>query len=116
MRFTICVLHVPDMDRALAFYRDTLGLPVRYAFDEYVEFDLSPATLALHHAQPEQATRHAGLFLVVEDVDALDARLRVQGLVPQQPLANQDFGYRTVMYTDPFGNRLEFATPLAEAA
>ena len=113
MQFTTCVLHVHDMDKALAFYRDVLGLPVRYAFDEYVEFDLSPATLALHHAaRPEESTRGAGLFLVVEDVDALTAQLQAKGLSPTQPLTDQDFGYRTVMYIDPFGNRVELATPL----
>ncbi len=114
MQFTVCALHVPDMAQALAFYRDVLGLPVRYASETYVEFDLQPATLALHHADLEVSTRGVGLFLVVDDVDALAAQLYGKGLSPTQPLTDQDFGYRTVMYMDPFGNRVELATPLRQ--
>lgn len=117
MQFTICVLHVPDMVRALAFYRDALGFPVRYASEAYVEFNLSPATLALHHAEhSEESTRGVGLFFVVDDVNTLAAQLQEKGLTPIQPLADQDFGYRTVMYMDPFGNRVELATPLPESS
>nr|WP_290665427.1 glyoxalase superfamily protein [Ardenticatena sp.] len=115
MQFTVCVLHVPNMDKALTFYRDTLGLPVRYASEAYVEFDLAPATLALHHTEhSEEGTRGVGLFLVVDNVDALAAKLQEKGLSAIQPLADQDFGYRTVMYMDPFGNRVELATPLPQ--
>ena len=114
MQFTVCVLHVPDMAKALTFYRDVLGLPVQYASETYVELDLQPATLALHHAAPEASTRGVGLFLVVDDVDALAAQLHGKGLSPTQPLTDQDFGYRTVMYLDPFGNRVELATPLPQ--
>ncbi len=115
MQFTVCVLHVPDMSKALVFYRDVLGLPVRYAFEEYVEFDLAPATLAVHHTEhSEESTRGVGLFLVVDDVDALTARLEEKGLMPTHPPTDQDFGYRTVMYMDPFGNRVELATPLPQ--
>ncbi len=113
MQFAVCVLHVPDMDKALSFYRDILRLPVRYASEAYVEFDLSPTTLALHQVEHADAsTRGVGLFFVVDDVDALAARLHAQGLTPTQPLTDQDFGYRTVMYMDPFGNRVELATSL----
>ncbi len=116
VQFTVCVLHVPDMSKALRFYRDVLALPVRYASDTYVEFDLTPATLALHHAEhPEKGTRGVGLFLVVDDVDALVPQLQEKGLTPTHPLTDQDFGYRTVMYMDPFGNRVELATPLPQS-
>ncbi len=115
MQLTICLLHVDDMAKAIAFYRDLLGLEVRHDYGEYVEFDLAPATLALHKADhPEESTRGVGLFFVVDDVDAVVARLRQKGLTPVQPLADQNFGYRTAMYLDPFGNRIELATPLQE--
>ncbi len=113
MKFTVCVLHVADMDKALRFYRDVLGLPVRYASPEYVEFDLSPATIALHRAKsPEDETHGAGIFIVVDDVDATTERLNGAGLKPVHPPKDQDFGYRTVLYRDPFGNHVELATPL----
>ena len=113
MKFSICLLHVFDMEKALSFYRDALGFPVRFASDDYVEFDLSPATIALHRADSlENSTRGAGLFILVDDVDALVERLSRRGLEPIHPLTDQDFGYRTVMYLDPNGNKVELATPL----
>jgi len=117
IQFTICVLHVDDMSKALSFYRDTLGLPIRYAYETYVEFDLTPATLALHQTEkPYDSTRGVGIFLIVENVDALVAQLQQKGLAPIQPPADQDFGYRTAMYMDPFGNRIEFASSLPQAS
>ena len=51
MKFSICLLHVFYMEKVLSFYRDALGFPVRFSSDEYVEFDLSPATIALHQTE-----------------------------------------------------------------
>ena len=40
---------VRDMDAAVAFYRDVLGLPLlRRDGDEWAEFDAGPIRLALH--------------------------------------------------------------------
>src|SRR6478735_3604912 len=42
---------VTDMDRAVAFYRDVVGLPlIRRSGDEWAEFDAGAVRLALHGA------------------------------------------------------------------
>ncbi|GEM_PF-243409 len=113
MQLSHCILFVPDMEAALAFYRDRLGLPVRFQSEAWVEFDLRPTALALHRAETAaEATRGAGLFFTVEDVDAIHRQLQEQGLEPSTPPTDQDFGFRTVVYTDPFGNQVELGSPI----
>ena len=44
---------VADMDRAVAFYRDTLGLTLKFASPGWTEFATGETTLALHPASPQ---------------------------------------------------------------
>ena len=54
---------VRDMDAAVAFYGDVLGLPlVRRDGDEWAEFEAGPVRLALHGtAETAARQRHRGL-------------------------------------------------------
>src|SRR5258708_5457254 len=49
-KLTYAIKFVADMDKALAFYRDTFGLTVRMATPFWSEFDTGAVTLALHPA------------------------------------------------------------------
>jgi len=49
-KFTYAIKFVADMDKALAFYRDTFGLTVKFATPFWSEFDTGEVTLALHPA------------------------------------------------------------------
>jgi catechol 2,3-dioxygenase-like lactoylglutathione lyase family enzyme len=49
-KFRYAIKFVADMDRALAFYRDTMGLTVKFATPDWSEFDTGDVTLALHPA------------------------------------------------------------------
>jgi catechol 2,3-dioxygenase-like lactoylglutathione lyase family enzyme len=42
------MIGVSDMERSLAFYRDALGLPLRFATAEFAFLDGGGVTLALH--------------------------------------------------------------------
>jgi lactoylglutathione lyase len=44
------IIFVSDMARSVAFYRDVLGLPVRFESDKWTEFETPGSTLALHLA------------------------------------------------------------------
>src|SRR5260370_33336443 len=54
---------VSDMDRAVAFYRDTVGLELKFSSPEWSEFATGTTTLALHPASAENpaGTTHLGL-------------------------------------------------------
>lgn len=70
----LMVIHyVHDMSRAVAFYRDVLGLRVRSESPGWSMLACGDATVALHIIEagtPEGLTKHAGLNLQVDDLEA----------------------------------------------
>jgi len=70
--------HVEDMDRAVAFYRDILGLRFIARFDPpgLAFFDLGTTRLLL-----EAGASPAILYLGVDDVAAITEELRIAGVV-----------------------------------
>jgi len=47
------IVFVRDMNRSVAFYRDTLGIPTKEVTPHWTEFDLQGTTLALHGVEGE---------------------------------------------------------------
>jgi len=114
MRLGFTILFAHDLGPLLAFYKDSVGLPASAEHPGWVEFDTGSAKLALHRTGADGVeTRGMGLFFTVDNVDALVRRLAERGLQPKAPPVDQDFGFRTVAYTDPLGNQVEFGEPLA---
>ena len=73
---------VSDMDRAVAFYRDVLGLASKFASPYWSEFDAgNGVTIALHHqldpGQPLVA-QSAGWVLGVQTDDLASLRAKVE--------------------------------------
>ena len=68
------VIHyVKDMDRALPFYRDVIGLDVVFESPGWSTFQCGGCTVALHilsAGMSEGAVAHAGLNLHVDDLAA----------------------------------------------
>ena len=50
-RLTYVMKFVADMEKAVAFYRDTLGLPLKFQSPGWSEFATGEVTLALHPAR-----------------------------------------------------------------
>jgi catechol 2,3-dioxygenase-like lactoylglutathione lyase family enzyme len=79
--------NVNDMEKAVAFYRDKLGLPVKYESADWVELDGGNVTIALRRygsgpeGRPELGVG-AGATLVfeVDDIEAAKAELQDQGV------------------------------------
>jgi methylmalonyl-CoA/ethylmalonyl-CoA epimerase len=69
--------HVDDLDRAVAFYRDTLGLAFIARFDPpgLAFFDLGNTRLLLEPAAPS-----AILYLEVDDIESHTQSLRTGGV------------------------------------
>lgn len=70
-------LHVEDMDRAIAFYRDVVGLDYIARFDPpgLAFFDLGGTRLLLEAGAPPSL-----LYLGVDDVGGMTERLRQAGV------------------------------------
>jgi catechol 2,3-dioxygenase-like lactoylglutathione lyase family enzyme len=99
---------VSDMDRAIAFYRDALGLTlVRRHGDEWAELDAGPVRLALHGgASPERAPGGTVVF-EVEDLDASRFAMEMRGAVFDAHVGEADGVARFTSFTDPDGNRMQ---------
>jgi catechol 2,3-dioxygenase-like lactoylglutathione lyase family enzyme len=95
---------VHDMDRAVAFYQDVLGLRLKFRDgDRWAAFDVGGTTVALAAAGAEAAVG-ATLSLRVDDVDAWAREAAGRGLAAGAP---EDGPHeRTVTVVDPEGHRL----------
>lgn len=96
--------HVADLDRALAFYRDVLGLKEGERWKKWVEVDTPNMSiaLALLDGAPEKPGRGA-IALAVEDVDESIKKLKAAGVtVVHGP--DDDPVCRHASILDPDGN------------
>jgi catechol 2,3-dioxygenase-like lactoylglutathione lyase family enzyme len=53
IKLTHLIKFVANMDTAVVFHRDKLGLPLKFASPEWSEFATGDTTLALHPASPK---------------------------------------------------------------
>jgi catechol 2,3-dioxygenase-like lactoylglutathione lyase family enzyme len=100
---------VADMDRAVAFYRDVLDLPlVRQSGDEWAEFDCGEARLALHGAVHGHAPPPGGATAVflVDDLDDARAALSARGVTFGHEGGVEGFA-RFLAFADPDGNTVQ---------
>jgi catechol 2,3-dioxygenase-like lactoylglutathione lyase family enzyme len=85
MRLNYAIKFVADMDRAIAFYRDTLGLELKFQSPFWSEFSTGETTLALHPASDENPAGSVQLGLGSDDLDGFYARRDELGIAFTQP-------------------------------
>ena len=54
MRVNYTIIFVSDMARSVSFYRDVLGLALKFESPEWTEFATEGATVALHAAESQK--------------------------------------------------------------
>ena len=99
-----------DMDRAVAFYRDVVGLAlVRRESDQWAEFDAGPVRFALHGAVEGHMPPVGGATAVfrVEDLDTAVQSLQEKGVVFGDHLGEVSGFARFRSFTDPDGNAVQ---------
>jgi lactoylglutathione lyase len=121
------MVNVSDMSRSVAFYRDTLGLPLKFESPGWSEFQTGATTLALHlirarvggedraPAEPRAGTCSIGFS--VEDLEATHRELAARGAqFVRAPTVQADEGIRLAVSIDPDGLPIAFAEPLSQTA
>ncbi|HJP64688.1 MAG TPA: VOC family protein [Actinomycetota bacterium] len=112
------ILYVDDLERAVAFYQDRLGLELKLRGDGYVEFVTEGTKFGLFERSkvPELIGREARapgpdgeVLFIVGDVDGEDRRLRSAGVSILSGPVDRPWGHRTVHVTDPDGHVVELA-------
>jgi lactoylglutathione lyase len=85
MRLTYVMKFVADMDKAVTFYRDMLGLELRFQSPEWTEFATGETTLALHLANDTHPAGSAQIGFSVEDIEAFHRDKAAAGVVFTRP-------------------------------
>jgi lactoylglutathione lyase len=104
------LLYVQDMDRAVAFYRDVVGVPVRFQGDVWSELDTGDVFVGLHKTGEDTRSQGRGVgakvVFRVDDVGAAVDALRGKGVeIVREPEAiNPETGERVAEFRDPEGN------------
>ncbi len=111
MRVNSAIVFVSDMKRSVVFYRDVLGMSLKFESPGWTEFATEGATLALHKSggsnpdddttQPEPAGRcRPGLGVL--NLDDFHKKMVEKG-VPCIEEPKERFGARIAQYVDPDG-------------
>jgi len=118
---------VSDMARSVAFYRDLLGIPLKFESPDWTEFLTGATTLALHGGGLKSDTvsqgngdKYAGTCSIgfnVEDVDQTYEALKAKGAIfVMPPTQREGEGIKLAVCIDPDGLPIAFAQVLAQAA
>jgi lactoylglutathione lyase len=112
------VLYVGDLDASLAYYRDVLGLPIKFQESGYAELATRGTKFALYERSrlPGLIGRHASegepageVLFLVDDVDKEAERLRGLGVEILAGPVDRPWGHRTLHVRAPDGFVVELA-------
>ncbi|TMK40123.1 MAG: VOC family protein [Actinobacteria bacterium] len=117
------ILFVSELEASIAFYRDVIGLPFKFASPSYAEFATQGAKFGLYargdlpqligRAAPagEVPWPQGEVAFFVDDPDAEHDRLRRAGAHVLAPPTDRPWGERTLHVADPDGNVVELTRP-----
>ena len=105
MKLTYAIKFVADMDRAVVFYRDTLGLPLKFSSPGWSEFDTGETTLALHPASAANPAGSVELGFGVSDLQPFYEAKAHAGVRFTMLPTKQDFGGWLAQFEDSEGGR-----------
>ena len=114
---------VSDMPRSVEFYRDKLGLPLKFESPDWTEFITGPTTLALHGGgkpqerkggKPgEQSAGTCSIGFNVENLEKTFGELKAKGVFFVKPPTDQkEEGIKLAVCLDPDGLPIAFAQSL----
>ncbi len=99
MRLTYVMKFVADMDKAVAFHRDVLGLRLKFQSPGWSEFLTGETTLALHIASDKNPAGACQLGFRVEDLEAFHRDKAAAGVVFTRP-PEDEHGTKVASFLD----------------
>jgi lactoylglutathione lyase len=111
VRLSYAIVFVSDMKRSVSFYRDVVGLPLRFQSPGWCEYATHGATLALHGPEGPAPQKEDPLHLPagrcrpglsVPNLDEFHKRM-IESNVPCIQEPEVTFGVRLAQYLDPDG-------------
>jgi len=118
---------VSDMDRSVEFYRDRLGIPLKFQSPEWTEFATGTTTLALHGGgirsqnppagDPSKIAGACSIGFNVDDVEKTYEELQAKGIrFVMPPTQREGEGIKLAVALDPDGLPISFAQVMAHGA
>lgn len=109
MRIGYANLYVSDLERAMAFYGDLLGLELQHAdrefgYASYAAGAIRLGLAAVGTAQADLYGRHSGIGFCVDDLAAEHQRLAAAGVAFPMLPQKQPWGGFMALMADPDGN------------
>lgn len=96
-----------DLDRALTFYTEVVGLPLAHrAGGEWAELDAGPVRMALHRTDDE-LPGSGTVVLRVDDLEASRWTLEQRGAVFEEHVGEVEGYARFATFRDPDGNPVQ---------
>ncbi len=111
-RLWLTMINVSDMDRALEFYHETLGLPIALVAKMFNHAEVGPeeplAKIGIHAGEKvSKRKRRTGIVFDTDDIYALYERLRKQGVRFTLKPTRMSWGGIVADFLDPDNNELE---------
>lgn len=116
-RLWLTMIHVSDMERALKFYSETLGLPIALDAKMFNHAEVGPeeplAKIGLHATgRKAKKKRRTGIVLDTDDIYAFYERLKKQGVKFTLKPTKMPWGGIAADFLDPDNNELEVVQDL----
>lgn len=113
---TYAIKFVGDMEAAVEFYRDVLGLPLKFQSPGWSSFITGGTTLALHPASAEHPPGSVELGFTVENIETAHSELKNRGVTFMMPPTQQDFGRKLAVFRDSEGASCSLGEAQKQAA
>ena len=107
------IANVSDLAAAVAFWRDTVGLKLKFETPEWAEFDTGPTRLALQPASPANPAGTWQPGLRVPDLAATRAELSARG-VSIGGTPHEEHGFLLSLFSGPDGAPVSLSGPVVK--
>jgi|SRR5271165_740729 len=109
MKLNYVIKFVADMDRAVKFHRDVLGLALKFQSPGWSEFVTGETSLGLHPASPKNPPGSVELGFKVPNLEKFHQEMTARGVQFNIPPTKQDFGGMLAQFVDSEGGSCSVA-------
>jgi lactoylglutathione lyase len=116
LKLSHVIEYVADMDRAVKFYRDVIGLPLKFQSPGWSEFVTGETSFALHPASESKPAGSVELGLTVDDLPRFHQEMTAKGVRFPIPPTKQEWGRMLAQFVDSEGAHSSVSAMMQTAA
>jgi predicted enzyme related to lactoylglutathione lyase len=116
MKLNYVIKFVAEMDRAVKFYRDVLGFPLKFQSPGWSEFSTGETSLGLHPASEKNPAGSVELGFSVTSLEKFHQEMSARGVQFSMPPTKQDFGGTLAQFLDSEGGPCSVAEEASNSA